>query len=386
MKLRRLLIYLVVALCAVAARAQAWQTDSLRVSLLTCSPGTLVYEIYGHTALRVEDFTRGRDDVFNYGVFSFSQPHFIAKFVLGQCDYMCDYYPYSLFEKEYAERGSSVTEQELNLTHDEAVRLVALLADNVRPENRTYRYNFLLTNCTTRVRDIIEQAVGGTITYKPSGRRESFRDILHQYTRPDYPYYELGNDLLLGCSVDTLVTDRAAMFAPERMMKYADEATLADGRPLVRRTTVLLAARPRAARADISPAVFGWAFAALMLVVGFVEWRTRRMAWGLDAALMTLQGLAGLLLAFMFCFSEHPGVGSNWQLWVLNPLPLVALPWVVRCAVKHQRCAYHRAAFAWLLLFVALYGFLPQQFTVVTLPLTIGLALREASYIIYYRR
>ena len=34
--------------------------DSVEVSLLTCSPGTEVYSLYGHTAIRVKSYTRGR--------------------------------------------------------------------------------------------------------------------------------------------------------------------------------------------------------------------------------------------------------------------------------------------------------------------------------------
>ena len=98
--------------------------DSLRVSLLTCSPGQEVYALYGHTAIRVEQPARNVDEVFNYGIFSFAKPHFVWRFVLGQCDYMVQSFPWNLFIREYQERGSSITEQELNLTQAEARRLL----------------------------------------------------------------------------------------------------------------------------------------------------------------------------------------------------------------------------------------------------------------------
>ena len=82
MKLARLLILLSLALVSVHALPQ--QQEGVRVSLVTCSPGDEVYSLYGHTAIRCTDTAKGLDLAFNYGVFSFNQPHFIWNFVLGR--------------------------------------------------------------------------------------------------------------------------------------------------------------------------------------------------------------------------------------------------------------------------------------------------------------
>ena len=41
--------------------AHAFRADSVEVSLLTCSPGTEVYSLYGHTAIRVKSYTTAED-------------------------------------------------------------------------------------------------------------------------------------------------------------------------------------------------------------------------------------------------------------------------------------------------------------------------------------
>ena len=46
--------------------------------------------------------------------------------------------------------GRDVWQQTLNLTEEEKERLIALLTENYRPENRVYRYNFFYDNCATR--------------------------------------------------------------------------------------------------------------------------------------------------------------------------------------------------------------------------------------------
>ena len=72
MTMKKILLSLLAALImACPARAQR---DSLRISLITCEPGAAIYELYGHTAIRVQDFTKGQDVVFNYGLFDFNTP------------------------------------------------------------------------------------------------------------------------------------------------------------------------------------------------------------------------------------------------------------------------------------------------------------------------
>jgi len=101
---------------------------------------------------------------------------------------------------------------------------------------------------------------------------------------------------------------------------------------------------------------------------------------------MTLQGLAGLMLAFMALFSTHPGVASNWQIWVLNPLPLFFVVAVVRAERRLRPCAYHTVAGLLLLLFLILYAWFPQDFSSLTLPLALLLLSRALTHILIDRR
>ena len=86
----------------VAFSVQSQSADSIRFSLLTCAPGTEIYSLFGHTAIRYENYTRRIDVVFNYGMFSFNTPNFIFRFVAGETDYQLGITPYSYFEAEYA--------------------------------------------------------------------------------------------------------------------------------------------------------------------------------------------------------------------------------------------------------------------------------------------
>ena len=433
-KLAILLCLLQLSIVNQLSIAQA-QQDSIRVTLLTCSPGQEVYQLYGHTAIRCQSQTpsnsplqgenqdaatissspykgevgrgsEGMDIVFNYGVFDMSKPHFAWHFVLGQTDYMVQAIPWKYFVKDYEVRGSSITEQELNLTQAEAERLTRRLVENCLPENCQYRYNFLYKNCTTMARDIIEQTVFGEIIYPDTLPHLTAREILHRYTK-EHPWAQEGNDLLLGAEVDTIMSAHAAMFIPENMMQSFDGAivcnTKGDQRPLVRSKKVLLEASPIPSKGGVNcppspvPSERGgnyaerWAetfsplqsvlmFGGLCLLIMLVEVWSKRLFWLWDVLLLLLQGLVGTLLAFMLFFSEHPAVGSNWQIWVLNPIALVGIPLVIKSAIKHRQTRWYAFYFVVLALFLLFSPWIPQVFAKITVPLALCLLTRPVSY------
>lgn len=385
------LLCLFTFLLYVNAIARAVAEDSMEVSLLTCSPGTEVYALYGHTAIRICNETTGEDWVFNYGVFSFSQPHFIWRFALGECDYQVGAVPFAYFAKEYEARGSSVYQQTLNLTSAEKRRLWALLLENMQPENREYRYNFFYDNCTTRARDRIEEAVDGEVVYPRADTVHTYREIIHQYTG-HYPWAELGNDLCLGAEADRPITERQEMFAPFYMLHYADGAVIRDPegheRPLVSGKSKVVAGRGVGVQEEfpLSPWACGWLLFALVALLTAAERWKHACFWWMDMVLMSLVGIMGLVLTALFFFSDHPTVGSNWQIWVFNPIPLVAMPWVVRCGVKGRKTVYHAFNALVLIFFIIFSAFIPQDFCVVVVPLALTLLLRSCSYVVSYQK
>lgn len=358
---------------------------------MTCAPGQEVYSLYGHTAIRIENHATGEDWVFNYGMFSFDRPNFVWRFTRGECDYQIGATFYEYFIREYAERGSAVYQQKLNLTMPEKLRLWESLVENMRPENRVYLYNFFYDNCTTRARDRIEEAVSGEIVYPRSDMVRTYREIVHLYTR-QHPWAELGNDICLGSEADEPITIRQEMFAPFFLMRYFEDAVVREPsgrvRPLVLSTVQVVEGRQDVADAGggVSPSWCVWGLFVLVLLLTLSEHLLHKCFWWLDALLMTLVGCIGLVVTFLFFFSIHPAVGSNWQIWVFNPIPLLAMPRVVYCAVKKKKTYYHEAN-AFFLMFFMLFSFwIPQDFCVVVVPLALTLWLRSCSYLLNERK
>ncbi|MFR3188327.1 MAG: DUF4105 domain-containing protein [Phocaeicola sp.] len=242
-----------ILLCLISffPRVEVRSQDSIRFSLLTCEPGDEIYALFGHTALRYQNFTDKTDVVFNYGMFSFRTPNFIYRFVKGETDYQLGITPYPYFESEYAMRGSSVYQQELNLTADEKRCLLNRLKENYRPENRIYRYNYFYDNCTTRARDQVEQSIRGKVVYPGEATAHSFRSIIHEFTGSS-PWNQLGIDLCLGAEADEKINKRLQMFSPLYMHDFASQAYIVneDGthRPLVKQEMKIVDVTPEEPR------------------------------------------------------------------------------------------------------------------------------------------
>ena len=329
------------------------QTDSIEVSLLTCSPHEEIYSLYGHTALRWHDLKNGDDIAFNWGVFDFKKPYFVLRFVFGLTDYELGAYPYNLFLQEYKQCGSSVTEQVLNLTAEEKLAVKQALIENLKPENKVYRYNYFYDNCSLRPRDIIERCINGRVEYSPrEDYNPTYREMVSSCTR-NHPWGTFGNDMLLGLRADQETDMRQQEFLPENLMYDVDRATIyANGeyRPLVKERRIALQSGVQIIEDDfpLSPTECACLLLILSIIIAIMEWKRRKTFKYWDAFLMTIQGLAGCVL-FVMLFSQHPTTSTNLQIFLFNPLPLFFIPSVL----KRRNTRWWKVLSVMLILFLA---------------------------------
>ena len=330
-----LLTLILVSSAPVAAQEDIPPMDSVEFSLLTCQPHDEVYSLYGHTAIRYHELRPGGLDwAFNYGVFDFKKPHFVARFVFGLTDYELGAYPYKYFVREYRRFGSMVTEQVLNLTDEEKMALHDALAINLRPENKIYRYNYFYNNCTTKARDIIESCINGKVEY--AGREDytpSYRDMVHSMTRNN-PWSRFGNDLLLGIKADWKTDLRQQEFLPGNLMYDFDHAQIYSNgsyRPLIKERRIAVPAGVQIIESGfpLTPLACAAILLAVGIVIFFFEWRKKRAFVLWDVLLMITTGTIGIVLTLML-FSQHPTVSLNLQIILCNPLPWLFLWPVIR--------------------------------------------------------
>lgn len=311
------------------------QNDSINAYLLTCEPGKAIYELYGHTAIWIEDAVTGTDVVFNYGLFDFSTPHFVWRFSLGKTDYILGATRLRHFLREYSDRGSEVYAQQLNLTQDETRRLYDLLITNSRAENRVYRYNFMFNNCATMALDKIEESINGTVTYNRPDSALTFRDILTEHTKVR-PWSEFAVDIVIGADGDLPVGYRQEAFAPLYLKQLASTAVITDTagiqRPLVLPYTRLVNPENGVDFGNplFTPIQTMWIVFLTVLLFTLLGWYKSRPYWLVDAILFSAQGIGGIVIALLYFFSEHPTTDTNWLVICFNPLPLIFIPFMIR--------------------------------------------------------
>ena len=339
---RHICILVMWVLMSMQLSAQNGGLDSISISILTCTPGTDLYAKFGHTALRVKDYTLQKDIVFNYGCFDGSANDFVFKFVLGQTDYLLEAEPFDYLVARYGDMGNGVKEQVLNLTKEEANKLLFLLLDNIRPENQEYRYVWLYDNCTERARDMVEKAVAGKVVYEREVKPQTIRQMLHECLKDD-PWVCFGIDLILGAEIDQKIDKRIQMFLPDFFSAEADAAYIerADGSkaPYVIDTNSIIQETLVKEEASMltSPVVMFTLLLAIAILLFVQEWRKGRYEMWWDMVLHALQGLAGIVVGFLFFFSSHPAVDSNWLVIIFNPLPLFYAVWLVFCQMKGKK-------------------------------------------------
>ena len=149
---RRILLHVLFTVFSLFLQQQvlAQANENVSFSLLTVAPGDQAYNIFGHTALRMNPDPVGRDVVFNYGTFDPTMDFFIPKFLRGKLPYRLSLNSYANFLKNNYAEGRAVWEQELNLDPEAKIKLIAFLENNSLPENREYLYCLLYTSPSPR--------------------------------------------------------------------------------------------------------------------------------------------------------------------------------------------------------------------------------------------
>ncbi|MFC3650367.1 DUF4105 domain-containing protein [Dyella humi] len=335
-KAGRLLLTALAILCCALLPAHAGVTDApgenLEISLITYGPGEIYWERFGHDAIELRDTTSGEEVDFNYGVFNFDEKNFFFNFARGQMHYLIDAEPTTDEENFYVQAGRSVTKQKLALTPQQAAALRDFLFWNLRPENATYNYDYYIDNCTTRVRDALDHALGGVIkarlTKLPGGmtyRQQTVRLMSAQ------PWLMLILDLGLGPYADQPLNAWQESFLPEELQKNIRNVTIANGnegtQPLVQSETLLSPNRlaaPPATPPDlrIPLGIAGLLFATLIVVTWL---RARPIYIALASLFLLFAGIAGLLMLTLWTLTAHHSAWANANLLLFNPLAFLPM-------------------------------------------------------------
>jgi len=344
-----LLAWLVLGLVP-AARADVVHASGaeLEVALVTYGPGETYWERFGHDAIELRDTVSGQSINFNYGVFDFSEANFFLNFARGRMHYLMDAAPSAVDESFYVDSGRSVTRQVLALDADQAAALRDFLLWNLRPENAGYNYDYYTDNCSTRVRDALDRALGGVLSAqlksRPGGmtyRQQTARLMSSQ------SWLMLLMDLGLGPYADQPLDAWQESFLPEVQQQQLRHVRIDTGngstQPLLLGEQLISPNRldvPPATAPDLRPPL---ALAGLLLAVLIVLARRRWPAGFvlLGSLYLIAAGLVGVVLLALWTLTTHHSAWANANLLLFNPLAFVLLPalWRARRGITPSRLA-----------------------------------------------
>lgn len=334
--------------------------------LITVDVGNHVWDNFGHTALRMVDENSGTDLVFNWGLFDTSVGYvrFAANFARGIMEYQLGVSPPNWELSRYQAEARTIWQDRLVLTTAQKQRLYQRLAWNLRAENIVYDYDYFFDNCTTRVRDYLDEALGGSISAR-SGALSSntFRDEVQSHYA-SLPLIAFSLDVLMNQRIDRRMSQWEQMFLPSQLRARLNQLDLLDNSEVLAEFTppapginpyywvallllpllILLLSVRRASIASFSSQP-GFTLRAPAL--------SYRLLGLTGVAIVVFSGVYGSMMVLGWLFSAHLDTHANINLLLFWPTDLlgllITLRWLLLGSapavsrLRHQLIAFYMA-------------------------------------------
>jgi hypothetical protein len=362
------------------SRINSQQAGDTSVCLITCGPGIETYSIYGHSALRVVIPGKKSDNVYNWGLFDFSEPNFTWKFAKGRLNYLLGVESMQNFLQSYFYEKRFVQSQRINLTAGETAQLISLINENLKPANIKYRYDFFYDDCSTRIRDIIEKSIGGKLLYPPdvNDKQPTFRDMVGKYQHP-YPWLTFGIHLIMGSPGDKKASFRDRMFLPIDLQDGLSETVInRDGKmiPLLQNPDIILDyPAPDVKKNILLMPAFVFTYLLIIVIILPALIRSKKYIRLFDIIILAVFSVMAIMMVFFNFFTDHQQMRWNLNIIWLNPFILICFMILL---LNRKGEIWFRVLFYISVIFLVLHLFLPQSFNIAFLPLTIILIVRSS--------
>ncbi|RQO72163.1 hypothetical protein DBR43_13180 [Pedobacter sp. KBW06] len=300
------------------------------VSLLTCEKtDRYIYALFGHSAIRIRDESSQLDLVYNYGTFDTSDPGFYVNFLHGRMKYFLSRTDYQTFIRSYLMDEQSVTEQKLQLNETQKSKLISILQTQIKPENRSYNYDFVRQNCSTKIVDLLSESIGPdfdqSLSEVSKGKGASIRELLGAYLKHN-EFEMIGMNSFLGKQSDTLTNRALSLFLPDTLRKRIDGMQFPK-RKFSGPITYLYKANRNTSNASslMSTLFYGLNLLLLFPILGRLLIDIRKYpllklsASFLSGSFLLLLSAAGLLLIYLSIYSELDLMRHNFNILWCHP-------------------------------------------------------------------
>ncbi len=301
-----------------------------QISIITSGPGDVLYEKFGHTAIRVKDPMLQLDLIYNYGIFDFDNPNFFVDFTKGYMKYKLARYPFYIALKSSQQDKRWVKEQVLNLTEEQKNKFFQILEINAAPKNASYLYDPYFDNCATKPRDIIKKVLGDNLIFKDNFVSEdlSLRQLMNKEIHLN-TWGSLGINVALGSRLDKVATANEYLYLPDYVFEALNSSkVLKDGKEsdLVLKMNVLLDFEEKKSESDnISPFLVILLLSLIGMFITYKDYKNDKRTKWLDFTLFFSTGIIGLLIVYLWFFTNHSTAPNNFNfLWAFAPNLIIA--------------------------------------------------------------
>jgi hypothetical protein len=326
--------------------------EYLTIKVVEIGPGNDFFSWWGHLAIMVDNELTGKSLCYDFGVFSFDDPHLIRNFLKGDLNYKIMVSSAQDDLEWYIQNNCDITLYTLNLDNGQKEQIASALNRNVLPENRNYFYKIFTDNCVTKAVVIIDEALNGKFIgkYKNEKGRFTLREHAGRYLYRSVIMYVVLN-FIMGEEIDKPVSRYEEMYLPSEfaaaLVDFAYTDTNGTIQPLVSGVEKINVSIGRPVVLPGPPHDKLYAFLAgmtgavvfMVLIIFAKKNRGAHIIFYIAQSLMALYwAVMGTVLFCVMFFSHHTYTYNNLNIIYANPLLFTGVPLGILCAVtKHKR-------------------------------------------------
>ena len=387
MNFKKLITFLLI-ITSFSVNAQLELTTESKISILTIGPGTSLNDAFGHTAIRIKDPIYKFDIVFDYGRYDFETENFYLKFAQGKLDYQISQSKFETFFNYYQYNNRSVKEQVLNLNRAQKTAFYLLLKENIKPENKSYPYDFFYNNCATKIKDDIENILDYQVVYNPAPtfKQFSFRNLIRSDLNQN-SWGSFGIDIALGSKIDQIASVEEHMFLPKYLHQLLENARLkTDDSRLVTASKILNPSDAIVQNNFFSSPLFILGILALiMLLITYKDYKNNSRSKWLDIGLFAFTGCIGVLLLLLWFATDHQTTAYNYNLLWACALNVLFIPSLCKSKLNNRGLSYLKFLVVLLCLMGLHWMTGVQSFAIGLIPLLIALCVRFLFLIHHFK-
>ena len=355
--------------------------EEKKISIISIGEGSSLADAFGHTGIRV--VSNGSDIVFNFGVYDFSAPNFYSNFVKGRPVYKLAVQKYENFKDGYIYQNRYLIEHELNISEESKMNIIDLLINNSRPENKYYTYDYLRDNCSTRVADIL---IDDTNNEFKDDKLESeavftYRELIHKKIGEN-SWAAVGIDLCLGAIIDKKISVRETFFIPEKLMQYMDELMIDYSKPITKNIIFSPDSPSRYNEGFPKPFLLNSIISFLIILLTYFNFKNNSWNRSIDFIIYLFSGLVGVLIIYLWFFSNHFASAQNFNFLWAFPFNLAVVFALIRKTPPLWTINFVKLNIILLILLFIHWTTGVQKYNITLLPIFISLLVRYSYLVI----